>query len=200
MVDIQEKVAKGHIHFKAIIEMAGQPKEYIEETLKKYVEKIKEHQDYTVISSDFVPAKELEEQKGMFLAFVDMELLAKDPRALTGFCFDYMPGSIEILSPEELKISAAYMSNIVNDLQAKLHKLDMGIKKAVNENQFVQKNIHLLLRNLVMIVIGQKGRNLQEISTLSGMEPKDMEIFLNGLIKKDLLVKEGELYKRKNEQ
>ena len=117
MVDIQEKLEKGYIHVKFIIEMGGKPKEHVEDTLKKYIEKIKQHEDYTVLKSDFAEAKEMKDQKGVFLAFTDMELLAKDPRALTGFCFDYMPSSIEIIAPEELKISSAHFSYIMNDLQ-----------------------------------------------------------------------------------
>jgi len=199
MVDVQDKLDKGFIQAKVIIEIGGTPKEYVENTLKEYVERIKQHNDYTVLNTTFEPAKTVEGQEGMFLAFVDVEMLAKDLPALTGFCFDYMPSSIEIIAPTEMNISAAYFNHIMNDLQGKLHKLDMGVKSAVNENKFVQKNLHLLLTNLVFIVLGKKGRSLKEISTLAGMEEKDMNIFLEGLMKKGLLKKEGDLFLRKNE-
>lgn len=198
MVNIQEKLEKGHIHAKVIIEIGGKPKDYVDKALNDLIGKIKEHTDYTILNSEINEAKEMKEQKDMFLAFAEMEILAKDISSLAGFCFDYMPSSIEILAPQEMKISALHFSHIINDLQGKLHKLDMGIKQSVNENRFLQKNIHLLLRNLVTIIIGKKGRTVDFISKLAGMEEKEMKIFLDNLVKKEALIKEGDLYKRQN--
>jgi hypothetical protein len=196
MVNVKEKIEKGYIHTRTIIEMAGVPKEYIEETLKKYVENIKAKEDYIVLNTVFEEAEETEDK--LFLAFVDIEMLAKDMPALAGFCFDYMPSSIEIIAPEELKISRLYLSHIMSDLQGKLHKLDFGIKQINEENLFVKKNIQQLLRNFVFVVIGKNGRDAAEIAALAGMEEKDMHRFLENLAKQEIILKEGDLYKRKN--
>jgi hypothetical protein len=198
MVDIKEKLEKGYIHARVIIGIVGKPKEFIEQTLKDYIANIKKHEDYILLNSDFSEARELEEDKTLFSTFSEVELLAKNINALTGFCFDYMPSSIEILAPEKLNISAPYFSQVMNDLQGKLHKLDMALKQASNENEYINKNVNLLLRNMVTLIIGKNKRTLEEISALSGLQEKDINIFLENLIKKGVLEKEGNFYKLKN--
>ena len=196
MVNIQEKIEKGYIHAKAIIEMAGAPKEHVEQTLKNYIARIGEHENFKILNIDYEEAKEMEDQKGVLFAFAEIELLTKDLPSLTGFCFDYMPSSVEVLGPENMKVSSNFLTHVLNDLQGKLHKLDLGIKQMKNENMFVQKNMHLLLQNFIIVLLGNNGRPLKQIATLAGMEEREMEIFLEGLVKKGILEKEGDLYKK----
>ncbi|MBR9691252.1 hypothetical protein GOV06_00540 [Candidatus Woesearchaeota archaeon] len=197
MVDIQEKLEQGYIQSKVIIELAGKPKEYIEKTIKQYLELIKKNADLKVLKEDLGETKEIEgeENKGLWITFIELELLAKDIPTLTGFCFDYMPSSIEIIAPAELKIKDRQFTSIMNDLQGKLHKLDMGAKQLNNENKFLKKNAYFLATNLVSVLLKTGAKTLKDLSRLSGMVEKDMNEFLEKLIKQEFVKKEGEEYK-----
>ena len=199
MVNVKEKLEKGYVQFKAISEIAGKPKEHVEKAIKDYVERIKQNDEIIIIKEEIAETKELEEEnKGLFSTFAELELMVPDVTKLFGFCFDYMPSSVDIIEPVELKISGRFTSHIANDLQAKLHKLDFAIKQTKNENMSLQKNMHLLLRNTVTILIGNKGRTAKELAIGVGMEEKEMNIFLENLVKQGIFVKQGELFKRKN--
>ena len=101
-----------------------------------------------------------------------------------------MPSSVEIIEPSELKLSERYLSHIIYDLQAKLHKLDLSIKQTKNENMSLQKNMSLLLRNTVSIIARKQGRTLSEISKLSGLPEESMKIFLENLVKQNIFEKD----------
>jgi len=194
MANIQEKLDKGYIQSRIILEMIGKPKEHVDDTLKKYVEHIKKSSDIELLNQNFVEAKESEDNKGFWTAFVELELLTKNITALTGFCFDYMPSSIEIIAPAELRIKGAQLSNIINDLQGKLHKLDMMVKQLDNENHFLKRNTFFLATNIVSILLKAEVKNLKDLSRLSGMSEEDMNGFLEKLIKQKFVKKEGDSY------
>ena len=82
----------------------------------------------------------------------------------------------------------------MNDLQGKLHKLDMGVKQLTNENQFLKKNIYSLSANIVSLALKVGAKKLKDLAKLSGMSEKHMEDFLDSLIKKGMVKKEGEDY------
>jgi len=195
MANAQEKLEKGYIQSKVIIEILGKPKEHIEQTLKGYVEHIKKNKDYELLNADFEEAKELEgENKGLWISFVEVEFLTKDIISLVGFCFDYMPSSIEIIAPAEFRIKEREFSNIMNDLQGKLHKLDMMAKQLTSENQLLQRNTYFLATNLVAVLMKSGARKLKDLSKASGMSEKDLNEFLEKLIKQGHIQKEGDSY------
>ena len=196
MVDVPEKLEQGYIQAKVVVEIVGKPKEHVEKTLKQYIEHIKKSEDLEVLKQDFAEAKKVEgEDQELFAAFVELELLTKNIPVLIGFCFDYMPSSIDIIEPKEIKFKEAELSNIMNDLQGKLHKLDMGAKQLNNENEFLKKNAYFLATNLVSILLRGGATKLEELSRLSGMSEKDMKEFLEKLIKQKFIEKEGDSYK-----
>lgn len=195
MASVQEKLDEGYIQAKVIVELVGKPKEHVENTLKKYLEHIKKNADLEVLKEDVGTAKELEgDNQGLWITFVELELLAKNIPTLVGFCFDYMPSSIEIIEPKELKLKEIELTNIMNDLQGKLHNLDMGAKQLSNENKFLKKNAYFLATNLIAILLKSGARNLKDLARLSGMSEKDMEEFLEKLIKQGFVKKEGDSY------
>ncbi|MEE9525283.1 MAG: hypothetical protein V3V78_01605 [Candidatus Woesearchaeota archaeon] len=195
MVDVKERLEQGYIQSKVIVELVGKPKEYVEKTLNEYVDHLKKRENVDIVSVDFNEPKEVEgEQQGLFAAFVEIELLTKDIPALILFCFDYMPSSIEIIAPEEFRMKSRDITNIMNDLQGKLHKLDMGVKQLTNENQFLKKNIYSLSTNIVSLALKVGVKKVKGLAKLTGMPEKHMEDFLESLIKKKFVKKEGEDY------
>ena len=59
MVNVKEKLDAGYIQCRVIIELVGKPKEHIEKTLRSYVEKIKQNENYDVLEQEYAQAPEL---------------------------------------------------------------------------------------------------------------------------------------------
>ncbi len=183
---------KQHIRSKIILEILGKPKEHVETTIRQYVKKIDTDTDLIILKKDFAEAKE---QEGMWSAFVELELVVKGITKLIGFCFDYMPSSIEILKPDNLNMDSNSVADFLNDLQARLHSLDMAIKQQKAENDFLKRNMHSSIKNLIFLVLAQsKGIDKKKLSKITGINEKELEIFLNNLIEEKLIKKEDNIY------
>src|SRR3989344_4916487 len=116
------------IRFRAIVEVLGKPKEHIEASLRKYIEKLKEDKNYTVHSVDFAEAQEKKEE-GLWAAFAEVELSTEKVINMVNFSLDYMPSLLEVISPQQLTLRDVELSTFLNDLQAKLHAVDMIAKQ-----------------------------------------------------------------------
>jgi hypothetical protein len=119
---------------KAIIEVAGSPKEHIEEVIKKIVEQIKGEKKilrYKIF--------EAQQKEKLFFTFTEMEINFNNFEELIGFCLDYFPSSIEILDGN-IDIKREEVENVVNDLLAKLHEYDMNLKNLKAELYLSKKN------------------------------------------------------------
>jgi hypothetical protein len=186
---------KNLIRFRTIIEVLGKPKEHVENSLKSYIKQIKEDSEFMIMKEDY---SEAQEQDNMFSTFVELEIVVKSVPKLIGFCFDYMPSSLEIVKPEQLSIKNTHLSGMLNDLQAKLHNIDMVAKKLKNENDFLKINFRTALKNSILIVLAtKKSGTLDEISKLSGIVLKELEQFLEELIKEEKIKKEEDIYSLK---
>ena len=124
---------KTHIRCKVIIEVLGKPKEHVEKTLRMYVDNIKDDSDLIILNSEFSEAVEKEK---LYAIFVELDMIIKGIPKLIAFCFDYMPSSIEISKPEEFVMRKSSVEDLINDLQARLHDVDMTVKRQKNENDF----------------------------------------------------------------
>jgi hypothetical protein len=175
------KSEKQHIRCRTIIEVLGKPKEHVEKAIKDYVEKIKQDSDLIILKTDFAETK----QQGKFWStFVELEMVAKGVPKLMGFCFDYMPSSLEIIKPDELILSNRVIADFLNDLQARLHNMDMIIKQLKNENLFLKRNMNNLVKNIILVVLAKTKLNKEQLSKVTGINEKELEIFLNNLMKK----------------
>ena len=182
---------KQHIRCKTIIEVLGKPKEHVEKTIHEYVEKIKKDSELIILKEDFADAKQQEE---LWSIFVELEMVAKGIPKLIGFCFDYMPSSIEVIKPDELNLNSKETADFLNDLQARLHSMDMILKQQKSENDFLKRNMHNVFKNIILVALAQVKLKKEQISKITGIVEKELEIFLNKLIEEKIIKKEGDLY------
>ncbi len=182
---------KTHIRCKIIIEMLGKPKEHVEKTIKTYVEKIKEDSDLIVLNSEFSEAVEKEK---LWATFVELDMVVKGIPKIISFCFDYMPSSVEILKPEEFSMKRSIIENLINDLQARLHNVDMIVKKQANENEFLKKNMNTAVSNVILISLASGSLEKEKLSKITGIPDKELQPFLDKLIKENKISKENEVY------
>ena len=173
----------------AIIEILGSPKEYVAQTMNAYIEKLRNEKELKVMHES---VSEPEQKDKLFSVFAEIELLAKTPSSIVDFCFEYMPSSIEILEPTEVKFDAHRFSNFFNDLQARLHNLDMLVKNLTAENKILNQNAHFILRNNILLSLREKDKDLKAISKNIGIAEEKTKIFLDALVEKGfLLLKKG---------
>ena len=168
---------KGPIVFRAIMEIVGKPKEHIEKTMDMYLDKIKADKIWKLIKVDRPEAEKHE--KEMFSVIAEVELEAKTTGDLVTFCYEYMPGSVEVLEPAELIYKAPEFTAFINDMQAKLHNVDMMVKKLSAENQVMAKNGAQLMKNIVLATLESGPKTLTEISKLAGMPEEHVKKFVN---------------------
>ena len=187
----QELLTKGYLQIRTIIELAGKPKEHIESTLKLFLEKIKKEENMHIISEHIEPT---EEKEGIFSTFAELEILCKDLITIAGFCFDYMPSSIEIIKPESLKLEAHHLAEVFNELQAKLHTVDALAKRLTSENQMLKRNLNTSIQNQLLFFLGAKPHTIEELEKLTGIPKEGLTTFLGHLIKQEKIKKQEDKY------
>ena len=209
MAEQEKQGLHAHIRCRTIIEVLGKPKEHVENSIKEYVEHIKKDSELVVLNEEYSETKEIEkrvaepleerEQKdkkvfNLWSQFVELELVVKGTSKLIGFCFEYMPSSIDIIKPESLTMSGTELSSFLNDLQARLHDVDMIVKKLKGENDFLRMNMNAIIHNAILICLKVSKLNIEQLSKVTGVDKKELEIFLEKLLKENKIKKEEELY------
>jgi len=183
---------KDMIRCRAILEVLGKPKEHVEKTIKLLVEKIKENPEISILNEKYAAIKP--EGKTMFSTFVELEMVIKGVTTLTGFCFDFMPSSIDIEKPGQLTVKNRDISNIFNDMQSKLHNVDMVAKTLRAERDFLKRNLNTMISNLITVLIKLNKNTSEDLSKFTGINNEELEKHLEKLIKEGKIKKEEDKY------
>lgn len=125
-----------NIVIRIVLEVVGAPREHVEKVLKGVVEKAK--QDFKIIEIKIYEAKEINK---LFSAFAEVQLEMRDVTQMLGLCFDYIPSSIEIISPDKLDMKNKDIEDLLNDLLAQLHRVVMVAKNLHAENLILKKKL-----------------------------------------------------------
>ncbi len=185
------------ITFRAIIEVLGKPKEHIEEALKGYVQQLKQDERYKIVYEEVAETQQ-QEKTELWVTFAELELQVKGLEDITSFCFDYMPSVVEILEPASLTMTDLQLTQTFNDLQAKLHQVDMVAKQVKMENDILKKSTASLLHNYIQVLLSQRNLTSPQLSGLTGVEQNMLEDFLDKLIDEGLIdMKEGIYFLKK---
>ena len=190
--EIKQKVeSEGWILARSIIEIVGKPKLHVEKTIKEYLGYIKKNKNLIVVDQKINKAKKHDEN--LFATFAELNIMFKDLNELMYFCFDYMPSSLEIEEPHEMKYEAIKLTGFINDMQARLHEVDLITKQTKQKHQVLNTNFIKLLKNFsVVSCVG--GKKLVELEKIIGMPQKHIEKVLDLAIKEKRVKKEGDLY------
>ena len=191
MAEAEKQGEHAHIRCRTIIEVLGKPKEHVDNAIKEYIEHIKEDSELVILNEDY---SEINEQGPLWSKFVELELVIKGTKKLISFCFEYMPSSIEVVKPEHFVMTNPELSNFLNDLQARLHSVDMIVKQQKAENDFLKHNMNAILHNAILICLKVSKLNLQQLSKITGVNRKELEIFVENLLSENKIKKEDELY------
>ena len=193
MDKVRQKIEEGWIHCVFKIEMLGKPKEHIEKTLKGYISTLKKDKKVEILKEEYAEPEKDKDSK-LYTIFVELEVLINGLAKVVDFCFDYLPSSVEILDPTSVEYQSHNFSSLLNDLQARLHKIDMALKNSNQENTILKKNSAIFLRNIIYLSLKQEKKTIAELSKDSGVPEKELEQFLEILIKEKKLKKNKEIY------
>ncbi|MFH1408561.1 MAG: hypothetical protein ABIH34_01510 [Nanoarchaeota archaeon] len=183
-----ERLEQGQLQCRVIIEVLGKPESHVKESISEYVKQLKASKDVTILEEEYADIKAQEE---LFSTFVELIMWVESEKALLGFCFDYMPSSIEIFKPATFHFKSNAFAGLLNDLQGRLHHMDMSVKTLSQQNKILSKNAKSLLRNLLILSIRQKPKDLNGLCLDVGLKPDKLEKFLK-VYKSDGLVEEKE--------
>ncbi len=179
---------------RAVIELAGRPKEHIEQAMKLLVEDMRQQEDLKIEESEIFDAKKVVEEGEMYTIFAELVVEAKDMIALNKFCFDYTPSSIEIHEPAHIDLDAASATGFLNDLLARLHETDMALKSVRAKHQVLNVNATALLRNFVMMGLREKDKTLEELSDYIGIKPEELKPFLAAMLESKIIAENSNSY------
>jgi hypothetical protein len=139
-----------NIHSVLIIEVLGSPKEFVNETLKDLIEKIKQEKGVHIVESKINEPKEIKEKKNFYTNFAEVEIKTDTILNLAILMFKYMPAHIEVIEPENVNLTNNAVNDILNELVRRLHGYD----------------------NLARVFQFEKKQMLEEIQKLKEKKPK----------------------------
>ncbi len=123
-----------------VIEVAGRPPEHIRNALKEHVGKMKTMKGVKYISEKISEATIVDKEQDIYSCFAEVEVEVETFFKLTELMFDFLPSSIEVVEPENLKFNTQEATMFLSDLSGRLHKYDEIAKVAqMRNNQFAQR-------------------------------------------------------------
>lgn len=191
MPDKDLRGKRSHIRCKAIIEVLGKPKEHVETSIATYVDHIKKDPSLVVLHENFSDVKE---QGKLYSRFVELDMVVKGTENLVSFCFEYMPSSLEIAKPDEFLLTNNELAGFINDLQARLHNVDMVVKQLKGENEFLKSNMNKLIKNLIKVCLSVRKMGFEELSKATGIHEKELQDFVDNLIGEKTIKKENDIF------
>lgn len=180
-----------NIYARAIVEIAGSPKEFIEKTMGLLLEHIEAQEGYTVKKKKRFKAKKYDK---VFSTFSELEIVFSDFYKLIQFCFETLPSSIEILEPQRLELRREDLADMINDLLLRLHKSDMVVKETRAKNKLLEDANKLLVKNAIAMALRGGAKTAEEISRATGIKQPNLDSILAFYEGRGLIKKEGNKY------
>lgn len=129
-----------------IIEVLGRPPEHLTATLKDIIKHIEEEKGVVVKGKKLNDPAPMKDQPEFYTTFAEIEVEVDEILYLTMLIFKYMPAHIEIISPEEIKVSNQGLNEVLNELARRLHGYDEVARVIQNEKAILEKNLKELMK------------------------------------------------------
>ncbi len=155
--NLKEKLAEGHFQAILVIEIMGRPPKYVSDSLKLVIQALEKEDSVWILNKKLFKPKKVKEAE-LFSTFAEIEILAPSFRRLMELCLDYMPSSIEIIEPKQIRMDLTESTNLLNDLNAKLHKYDAELKRSKLENQILAAKLNDALEGKKLKDETKKGK------------------------------------------
>ena len=189
--ELKQKIDKGGILAQVSFEVIGNPKEHVEQSMKSYLERIKQEQNLSLISYEIGTAEAIE--GNLWSTYTDSEILFDNLDKFIWLCFNFMPANIDIIAPENLKFKEKDFTNWLNDLLAKLHEITHTVRQTESTNHVLTKGMNTLIQNSVLLA-ARNYHSAKDIAKHVGISEEQLAPFLDALTEKKKLEKKGKKY------
>lgn len=119
----------------------GRPPEHLTETLENMIDSIGKEKGVKIINKKIHTPKELENEKGFYTNFAEIEIELEKVHHLALIAIKYMPAHIEIISPDTLVIDNNRWNELFNDILRKLHGYDEITKITMLQRAQLEKKV-----------------------------------------------------------
>jgi len=159
-INIREFLSKGFFHIHFIIEIAGRPENYVKESLNLVFQGVENNEKIKLIDKKIHDVTPLE---NIFSGFIEVEALLKNFQAIMELIIDYMPSSLEIIEPKDVKFNLNEANIFINDLIARLHNYDSMLQKSNIESGILKKQLQHLLTQIKLGKGDEIKKELEEL-------------------------------------
>ena len=182
---------KGAIHARVVFQVVGDPKEHVENSLKKYIENLRTDKRIRIIQEHFEPSVEKEK---LWHTFAELDIVVKSIDVLVWIVINFGPASIEIVEPTNLSISNKKMTNWLMEIIAKLGEIGMLAKQIGSENKLLIKNMNRIIKNGILLCLSTGKQTIPDIHHSLGIDEAHTREFLAALIKEGKIIKDGDRF------
>ena len=106
-------------------------------------------------------------------------------------CIRDRPSSVEIIAPEKIIYETNDLMDLINDLQLRLHNIDMALKTEKQKNSLVHQSFDKALFNLLRLGLGDSKKTITELSSITNLSDKAIEQLVNRFSGMGLLIFDG---------
>lgn len=162
-----------------IVEMAGRPAEHLTEAIEKHVGILKDVEDLEVHEIKVSEPRVLAYSKGsadggkavegeeMFSVFAECDIEAPSFSRLSDTMFDFMPSSVEVIEPSNVKLESVEATGLLNNISGRLHRYDeiakiLGVKYKEMEAQLKK----------AQGILGEKDAEIMKLKKEAGKKVK----------------------------
>lgn len=147
-----------------VMEILGKPPEHIKETLSSIIDDMGNQKDVKVISKKIAEPKQIErdgKKQDAYTTFAEVEI-ETSLHQLMMIMFTVTPSHIDIIQPEELRISNTSLNAFFNELITKLHKYDEIARLIMIERQMIADQLKKGAMKVHMEKVGKKTKNIKK--------------------------------------
>ena len=193
---LKEKLEEGWLHCSLVVEIVGKPAEHVAKALDLLLTKLAKEKKVQLLEEKRHKPKE---DKDFFTTFAEVEVAVQDVTTLTALCFDYMPSSIEVIAPDEVKFQATDVSDFLNDFLAQFHQTALRLKNSVLANNLLNNNLYALLKNFIHLLSNGKGVDMGSIAKKTGIREEKLLPLLQQMQQENYLTEKDGKYFVKND-
>jgi predicted transcriptional regulator len=190
--EIRERMEEGWIEASVMLQAIGKPEKDTQEFLEKNVNNIDKEDYCEIVNKDFFDG---EKKKDFFTKVVELSIIFKDVKSILQFSLDFMPASIEVTHPNEIEVKSSEFNNFINDNLARLHDMNIMVKTLDKQSKRLFSTQNALLKNITFVSLRQGAKGIEQLARDAGVNAEFMEKVLKELIDKEIVVKDGKLYK-----
>ncbi|MBW3010661.1 hypothetical protein KY335_05635 [Candidatus Woesearchaeota archaeon] len=192
--EIQEFVDKGGLYCRVICEILGGPKEHVEKTIQALVDRAKDMppQHAVLVKSKVFP---VEPQEKLFSTFAELEILFKKHIALLDFCYTFLPSSIEVIEPKEIRVTNDFFSAWLNELQSRLHTTDRIAKEGNALKKLLNERMARIIRYNLLSHLRSGPMERDELWDRVGIDKESFEKYVKFLLEIGELEEDGQKLK-----